>query len=249
MKRPVTENRIVRGLERLGLGVGDTVMVHSSLSSFGYVTGGAPTVVRALLRVLGEKGTLVAPTFSRFLIGETFWDRENTPSLMGAISEAVRTWPGALRSNHAAHPIAAIGPHAPMLCRRPHRTGFGPDSPFKTMVEMDARILLLGVNYSCCTMFHMLEAENRVPYRFLEARPATVVIDGQRNENACAWEHTRKEGVKNDFMTFGRLLEAHGFVRQARVGSAHLRRFNARELYKLGMAEMEKDILFLVAKS
>lgn len=247
--RPVTGTRIARGLRRLGIAGGETIMLHSSLRSFGWVDGGAPTVVRALLEALGEKGTLVVPTFSAYLQqGESCWDREHTPSRMGAISEAVRTWPGALRSSHAAHPLAALGPHARLLCRRPHRTGFGPDSPFGTLVELDAVILFMGTTWNTCTIFHLLEAEREVPYRFLERRPAVVIIDGRRDESGGAWEHSRRPGASNDFRPFGRRLEQEGLVRRARVGGCLMRAFNAAPMHRLGTALLAADPYFLHAR-
>jgi len=44
------------------------VVVHSSLSSFGYVEGGADAVIDALEEVITPEGTLVMPTFSGELI-------------------------------------------------------------------------------------------------------------------------------------------------------------------------------------
>jgi aminoglycoside N3'-acetyltransferase len=60
----VTKEELKRGLRKLGLKEGDTVGVHSSLSSFGYVEGGADAVIDALLEVVGEEGTIVMPTHS-----------------------------------------------------------------------------------------------------------------------------------------------------------------------------------------
>jgi aminoglycoside N3'-acetyltransferase len=50
--RPDIEN----GLRELGLRRGDVVEVHSSLSSFGWVEGGAATAVDALMAVVGIYG-------------------------------------------------------------------------------------------------------------------------------------------------------------------------------------------------
>jgi hypothetical protein len=50
----VTKEEIKRGLEKLGLKTGSIVMVHSSLSSFGYVEGGADAVIDALFEVVGK---------------------------------------------------------------------------------------------------------------------------------------------------------------------------------------------------
>lgn len=244
----VTRDELVEHLRELGLSAGDMVMVHSSLSSFGHVEGGAVTVVEALLEVLTETGTLVAPTFSKYVQGEPVWDREHTPSLMGNISETVRTWPGALRSSHAAHPLSAIGAKAELICRRPYRTGFGPDSPFKTLVDENAWILLMGVTYNNCTLFHLLEAEAGVPYRFLEARQATIIIDGVRHENDCAWEYSRLPGTANDFMTLGQELERRGMVRQRLIGQSEQRLFRAGDAYVVGMEKMREDVLYLLTE-
>ena len=57
------------GFRRLGLQVGGGVMVHSSLSSFGHVLGGARTVIEALMEVVTPEGTLMMPSFNH---GEPF---------------------------------------------------------------------------------------------------------------------------------------------------------------------------------
>ena len=57
----LTQLDIVNGLKALGLEQGAVVEVHSSLSSLGYVEGGAPTVIKALIEVVGEQGAVVMP--------------------------------------------------------------------------------------------------------------------------------------------------------------------------------------------
>lgn len=52
---------IISGLLDLGLTSGDEIEVHSSLSSFGYVDGGAETVIFALKEVVGESGSIFMP--------------------------------------------------------------------------------------------------------------------------------------------------------------------------------------------
>ncbi|MBS7633995.1 AAC(3) family N-acetyltransferase [Candidatus Bathyarchaeota archaeon] len=53
-----------RGLQQLGPKKGDIVIVHSSLSSFGFVEGGAETVIDVLLETVSEEGTVIMPTYS-----------------------------------------------------------------------------------------------------------------------------------------------------------------------------------------
>ena len=59
----LTQPEIERELRQLGLTRGDAAEVHSSLSSFGWVAGGASTVVDALMNVVGDEGTLVMSAY------------------------------------------------------------------------------------------------------------------------------------------------------------------------------------------
>ena len=64
-KKPrVTKADIKKALRELGLKGGDIVGVHSSLSSFGYVEGGADAVIDAILETVGPEGSVVFPTYS-----------------------------------------------------------------------------------------------------------------------------------------------------------------------------------------
>ncbi len=64
----VGKQEIASGLRSMGLASGDHVVVHSRLSSLGYVVGGADAVIDALQEVLTPEGTLVMPTYSGELI-------------------------------------------------------------------------------------------------------------------------------------------------------------------------------------
>jgi len=63
--KPVVRRQMIGdGLRALGLGAGDLVVVHSSLSSFGWVDGGADAVIDALLAAVAPGGTVVMPTLT-----------------------------------------------------------------------------------------------------------------------------------------------------------------------------------------
>ncbi|MBQ1467655.1 MAG: AAC(3) family N-acetyltransferase, partial [Solobacterium sp.] len=53
----VTKDSLVKALRDLGVEENMILEVHSSLSSFGFVLGGARTVVDALIEAVGESGT------------------------------------------------------------------------------------------------------------------------------------------------------------------------------------------------
>ena len=170
-----TRKSLTDQFQALGIIRGETLLVHSSLRSLGWVNGGAEAVVLALLDVLGETGTLVVPTHSpdnsdpadwqhppvpeewKPIIRETMlpYDPQTTRSrLMGVIAETVRTWPGAVRSAHPQTSFAAIGPEAEsLMAGHVLDCALGERSPLAKLEAVRARVLLLGVGFECCTAF------------------------------------------------------------------------------------------------
>lgn len=56
--------QLVEELKRVGLQEGMVLEVHSSLSSFGYIEGGAETVIEALIECVGETGSIFMPALA-----------------------------------------------------------------------------------------------------------------------------------------------------------------------------------------
>ena len=71
---PVTETILIYDLKHIGVSPGMVLLVHSSLSSMGWVCGGAVSVIRALETVLGDQGTLIMPTHSGDLSNPEEWN-------------------------------------------------------------------------------------------------------------------------------------------------------------------------------
>ncbi|OSC63358.1 AAC(3) family N-acetyltransferase, partial [Streptomyces sp. 4F] len=67
------------GLRELGVRSDDTLLVHSSLSSLGWVCGGPVAVVQGLLDALGPDGTLVVPTQTGDLSDPALWQNPPVP--------------------------------------------------------------------------------------------------------------------------------------------------------------------------
>ncbi|KES04210.1 aminoglycoside phosphotransferase [Streptomyces toyocaensis] len=232
----VTRATLTPQLRELGVRPGGILLVHSSLSSLGWVNGGPVTVVHALLDALGPDGTLVVPTQSGHLSDPALWqappvpeewwgairatmpayDPLTTPSRgVGVIPETVRTWPGARRSAHPQTSFAAVGPRAAEIVAG-HATDcrLGERSPLATLERLAARVLLLGAGYDSCTAFHL--AEYRVPTPRVEVgRPGP---DG--------WETVTEVSISSErFDELGHDFERDRPVVRGRAGAAEARLF------------------------
>ncbi|WP_317619978.1 AAC(3) family N-acetyltransferase [Streptomyces sp. CBMA156] len=178
---------LVPAFAGLGIRPGTVLHVQASLRALGPVPGGAVAMVGALLEVLGPDGTLVAYTatpensatsrvhqsataglspaeVADYQAGMPRFDPATTPASpsMGALSEAIRTHPAALRSRHPQTSWAAVGRRAREVTEHhPLTSHLGPESPLGRLYALDARVLMLGVPMSRLTAFHL--ADLRMP--------------------------------------------------------------------------------------
>ncbi len=157
-----SRTRLSRDLRRLGVRKGMMLMVHSSLSSIGPVRGGADTVVEALLDAVGPGGTLLMPSFNHFQAH--VYNPLVTPTTNGAIAEAFRRRPDAVRSLHPSHAVAAIGPHGRELCEQHLEHGiWSAESPIGRLVSGGGFVLCLGVDHRTTTVYHVAELAGNPP--------------------------------------------------------------------------------------
>ena len=232
----VTRDTVAAQLRELGVRPGETLLAHTSLSSLGWVCGGAVSLVQGLLDAVGPDGTLVVPTQTGDLsdpahwgnppVPREWWDtiRTSMPSYdplvtpsrgVGVVPETVRTWPGAERSAHPQTSFAALGPRAAEILDG-HATDcrLGERSPLARLEGLHARVLLLGAGYDACTSFHL--AEYRVPSPLVQVgRPGP---DG--------WETVTEVSIASDrFDELGHDFERDRPVVRGKVGAADARLF------------------------
>ncbi|MEG1051195.1 MAG: AAC(3) family N-acetyltransferase [Janthinobacterium sp.] len=164
----VTRAALTAGLARLGIAPGDTLFVHSSLKSLGYVEGGAPAVIGALQDAVGSQGTLLLPTY--YLPGGTVratcampdyvFDPRRHGTHMGRLPETFLASAGVRRSLHPTHSVCAWGRHAADLTEAHHRAPsiFGMGSPWQRFIGCEqAKVLGLGISMGPVTFYHALE--------------------------------------------------------------------------------------------
>ena len=219
----ISEQRLVRDLEAIGIRRGGSLLVHSSLSAIGRVRGGAAAVISSLLAVLGPDGTLVMPahTWKWANCGTREFDVRKTPSCTGSIAEAFRIRPDAVRSLHPTHSVAAIGRSAAELVAE-HEiadTPCGLGTPYARLLDAGGQILLLGVSLRRNTCFHTVESLASAPY-LMKEKSDEFTITGYDGRTSQVFIRMHAPAVACRFAEMRNVLLDEHALREHRVGKA-----------------------------
>ncbi|MBD3921888.1 AAC(3) family N-acetyltransferase [Paenibacillus sp. PR3] len=266
MRTLAAETRAIWTLEDLinrfaecGVKEGQTLFVHASLSKLGFVVGGPETVIRALLTLVGEEGTLVMPAQTwknldpasgvHWEEPQEWWpiirahwpayDKAVTPAIgMGVVAEMLRTWPGACRSDHPARSVAAVGKHAAYITEEHDLCNIvGDDSPLDKVYHLDGKVLLIGVGYDKNTSLHLAEARANYASKTFSQESSAMLVEGVRQ-----WVTYETLAVNDDdFVQLGEAYdEAMGTVVH-RIGNADIRLLSQRSLVDWAVGWMEHN--------
>lgn len=163
--RSFTPEDLRSTLNGLGIGQGDTLMVHSSFDSFEGFQGKPSHVLEVLQDVVGSAGLLMMPTMpfsgtaAAYARTNPLFDVLRTPSLMGLLSELFRRSRSVVRSVHPTHSVALWGADAHTVATGHHlaRTPCGAGTPFEALLKRHGKIVFLGTDISVLTFYHTLE--------------------------------------------------------------------------------------------
>lgn len=250
----VERAEITAALHVVGVRPGDTVMFHSSLSSMGWVVGGADTVIDGFLDAVGPEGTVAVPTLCRMPDGErhlTFerWNIETSVSCVGRITEVLRHRPEAIRSDHGTHSVSAIGPRARELTANHGAAGlrlgpwgpraFARESPWQKFYDWNVAYCFLGINFLYNTMVHFVESR-------LVERALQRAASDQRERLAAQIEDWQQPGVwpsigREPREAIEQFLYEKGLLHYGTIGKATIRCTRARPMVDRWLELAESD--------
>lgn len=258
-RKIVLKHDILQALKNVGVEQGQSIMVHSSLSSLGFVCGGAQVVIEALLETVGNDGTVMMPTQSwknldptagvHWEEPEEWWEliRENYPTYdkditptntMGAVAEMFRKWNGTLRSDHPARSVAARGKHAKHLTDNHDLSNiFGEGSPLSKLYDLDGYVLLIGVGYDKNTSLHLADARAAYPGKHNCIEHSAIMENGKRVWKA--YETLFVDG--EDFEQIGEAFEQNCNVQKVDLGNGFIKLMKQRELVDFAVKWIEQN--------
>lgn len=180
----ITAAGIAQSLARMGAGECDVLYVHTGMQ-FGLpnLGLGRTRLLEALADVLYGLGvpTVIMPTYTFSFCNEEVFDRQKSPSSMGALNEHLRVKHRWLRScdplmSNILHGqergfISAIGKHS---------VGKGCTFDLLTKSYLKVKFLFMGPRiHDCFTYMHYLEEVAGAPYRY-DFEFSGLIVDGER---------------------------------------------------------------------
>jgi len=235
-QRPQTIQSLKVQFKEAGLKPGMNVIVHSSLSSIGWVCGGANSVIKAIMEVITWDGTLIMPTQSPSLSDPSIWENPSIPKswweevkknmpafdcqitpteFMGAIPEIFRTFPDVQRSYHPTHSFGIWGRNGrSWSLNHPLDESLSDFSPLGKLYENNGYIFLIGVGHDTSTSLHLAET---MVYNFPKQKYASPILkQGKR-----VWEEYEDfQYDSEDFEKIGNAFEGEFKINEHFVGNA-----------------------------
>lgn len=207
---------------------GDDVMVHASLRVLGEFPDGLEEVIEAFLSIVGEQGTLVMMTDTRSFAKTGRFDI-NQPSETGLLTETFRQRPGVSRSVVPMVSFAAKGRRAEDYLHTYH-SHLDATAPLTQLLKNNGKILLFGVGYEKCTLYHLSEERYGISENFYKTFSG-VLCDGVRVLAPISQRYfvRRDMAVKKDPSIAGRMLEERGLATTLPLGDGFIRCFKARD--------------------
>lgn len=259
----ITKSQLAAGFHTLGIAAGQTVMLHVSIKTIGWVLGGPIAVLEALLHAVTPRGTVMMLTSwegSPYRMDQwpavqqqagfaecPAFDPATSPAdhrEMSILAEYLRTWPGARRSNHPLASFVAVGAQAEWLTAgQPLHYPHGPDSPLARLCAADGKVMVLGAPLSNLTLLHHAEHLANVPHKHIDHYQMPILQDGRR-----VWvdieEYDTTDGIADFgsddyFLDIAQAYIASGKGRTAQIGTASCYLFEADDLKQFGTHWME----------
>lgn len=223
-------NDLTTGLRALGIAEGDVVFAHIAYDEFTGFTGRPTDVISSLREAISISGTLLMAsmpfggTAVDYVQSGKMFDVRGTPSRMGLVTEMFRRAPGTLRSLHPTHPVLANGPAAKDLISE-HQiasTPCGAHSPFAKLLNVNAKIALLGTGIGALTFFHFIEelVESALPQSPFTKEMFHIAFRGYSGEMLHVTNRLYDSGLsrRRDLSILERELRKRGEWQEARAG-------------------------------
>lgn len=245
-----------------GINPSDTILLHSDLKSifrFAFknkLSISPGDILDSIINYLGGDGTLILPFFNFDFTQGVPFNIHTTKSQMGILSEIARSHPETVRTGHPIYSFGAIGKHSSDFIGLENYSGYGIDSPFGILHQIEGKISILNLpDQHSMTFYHYVEECCNVDYRYHKNFTGKY-INGNGVESVKTFGlfvRDLNRGIKTDVNRMGELLWQLELYKGLRYGEGFgIRSVLASDVYrevkKIIEAGKAEDFLFRIEK-
>lgn len=197
----VKKSDFLDALERIGIKSGDAVCVHTELFTLGKPLLPKDEFLRVLLEcfyeVIGKNGTLIMPTFTYSFCKNKIYDKLNSRSTMGVLTEFFRHQNGVVRTNDPIFSFAINGANKDAFLSDT-KSCFGKNSVYDVLKKMEGKIVLLGTQKLGYTFTHYIEEQAEVSYRYFKEFSGKIVDENGKISSKSILYYVRRLDRKSE---------------------------------------------------
>ncbi|WP_211436795.1 AAC(3) family N-acetyltransferase [Campylobacter mucosalis] len=168
---PIYKDNFIKALKQINIKDGDTICVHSEIFNFGKPLLSKDEFLSALLdcfyEVIGKTGTLIMPTFTYSFCKNMIYDKLNSKSTMGVLTEFFRHQNGVVRTNDPIFSFAIFGDDKNAYLADTPST-FSKKCVYDVLKNKNGKIVLFGTQNLGYTFTHYVEEQANVSYRYFK---------------------------------------------------------------------------------
>ena len=230
------KNELIEQIKNLGVENGMKVLVHVAFSKVGKVENGPDDLISAIKEVITEKGIFAMPAYNSY--------GDYKPNL-SIVNEIFRNQKDVIHTNQVIASFAVWGKDKEKIAGNIEYTEDGlsfengEKSTLAKMYENDGWSMMIGTDYSTCTIIHLAENRAKWPSKFIYTEEY-VAPDGKKipfhdvayqeddfNDVGAAFEKV----YKNDKSAF----------RTGKIGNAECKLINQRIFTDFAVKWMEEN--------
>lgn len=226
--------------KKLGLNKAINIIVHSSFSTirsvFPKIT--PDEIIASLKNVVTPFGSIIFPAFTycfkKYQVTNDVFDRDNSKSKVGLLSETFRLSGNVIRTSSPTHSFSLWGKITNDIDQNNSpQSPLGKGSVLEWLTtNSNSYILMLGTDFSSLTFGHYLEIQAKVPWLnfspwdYLNVLPIGVSVNGEQKLKEIP-------GCAKSFVKFEKYLLANNLIEK--------RNFNTLESYLIPIELLYKE--------
>jgi len=239
----IQKSEIEKSITNL-INAGDDLLIHSSLKNIGFFYPSPEIIIDVLQEILTEKGTLIMMTDTRSF-SKTKHFSLNQKSETGLLSEYFRKRPNIQRSKVPMISFCASGARASEYTQI-YNSYLDDNSPFTSLFRNNGKIMLFGIGFEKCTLYHLSEERYQVPYNFYKTFNGYLINDNKKVPISQRYFVRKNMETKKDNSLATKMMNEKTLIKSSILGKGKIQVFNSKDYDECCMKVLRKNPLAFV---